>query len=444
MNTAGTRFLGLSLDDIIGKDETALFGTTAGFEGWETDRHVITSGQPLTLETHWLAQGEICALKTTKYPYTTQEGTIVGVIGISHQQEENGRSAQTPPHSNTINTTQSLLPKESGPVKPTTTQQQSSSAPAETHILEQNRSLIALQSAMSAVTSSLDLNHVLENFAWEMVYLLNADDCIIFNWDHKNQTITKMGSYQLQTHHPKDKTYTLDTFPLFKQVVIDRFAQQITIDQINTSFPEQNHLKMAGIRSLLILPMLLRGEVVGLVGIIKQHHTYTFSDQEITVAQMLANQAASSIVNAQLYQQLEETNHALQVSNDELDAFSRTVAHDLKGPLGIIIGFSSLITSQNDMLPEGETLDYLTMIKNNGEKMKTIIDELLLLARIRREDVAYKPIPMTACILEAKSRLLLMIEQHQAEIIVPFDLPTASGYAPWIEEVWVNYLSNGI
>ncbi|KAA3663708.1 MAG: ATP-binding protein [Chloroflexi bacterium] len=51
---------------------------------------------------------------------------------------------------------------------------------------------------------------------------------------------------------------------------------------------------------------------------------------------------------------------------------------------------------------------------------------------------------MTACRLEAKARLLLMIEQHQAEIIVPFDLPTASGYAPWIEEVWVNYLSNGI
>ncbi len=445
MNTAGTRFLGLPLDEIIGKDETALFGTTAGFEGWETDRQIITTGQPLTRETHWLIQGKTCFLETTKYPYTTQDGIIVGVIGISHQQEKDGRSNQETPLSNGKNTINSPIEQESTPIEQvTTSQQQSHSTSEETHILEQNRSLLALQSAMSAVTSSLDRSHVLETFAWEMVYLLKADDCIIFNWDHKNQALTKIGAYQLQNHHQIDKSFPLDTFPLFKQVVMDRFAQQIIIDQDNPSLPELNHLKKASIQSLLVLPMLLREQVVGLVGIIKHHQTYTFSDQEITVAQMLANQAASSIVNAQLYQKLEETNHALQVSNEELDAFSHTVAHDLKGPLGIIIGFSSLITSQYDMLSEAETLEYLTMVQNNGHKMKTIINELLLLARIRQEDVQCEPLHMTECIIEAKARLSLMIDQHQAEILIPSDLPTAYGYGPWIEEVWVNYLSNGI
>lgn len=442
MNTAGTRLLGLSLDEIIGEDEMALFGTTAGFEGWETDRQVMTSGQPLRLETHWLTQSSDFILETTKYPYTTQDGSIVGIIGISYRQEEveedenekDGRFTPETTQTNTISPTQTQI---APPAPPQT-------VPQETHILEQNRSLIALQAAMNAVTSSLDLNHVIETFVWEMVYLLNADNCIIFSWDNDEQTLSKIGAYHLQNPQQHDEAYSLHNFPLFKQVITDRFAQQTNINQVEPSLPELNHLKTAGIQSLLVLPMMVREQVTGLVGITKHHQPYTFSDQEITVAQMLTNQAASSIVNAQLYQKLEETNQALQVSNEELDAFSRTVAHDLKGPLGIIIGFASLITSQNDMLSEDETLEYLMMINNNGQKMRTIIDALLLLARIRREDVQCQPIQMTACILEAKARLSLMIEEHQAEILVPFDLPIACGYGPWIEEVWANYLSNGI
>jgi signal transduction histidine kinase len=37
-----------------------------------------------------------------------------------------------------------------------------------------------------------------------------------------------------------------------------------------------------------------------------------------------------------------------------------------------------------------------------------------------------------------------LIDEHQAEIILPESWPQAVGYSPWIEEVWANYLSNGI
>jgi len=51
---------------------------------------------------------------------------------------------------------------------------------------------------------------------------------------------------------------------------------------------------------------------------------------------------------------------------------------------------------------------------------------------------------MGAIVSEAQSRLAYMIEQYQAEIITPTDWPTAQGYASWVEEVWINYLSNAI
>ena len=51
---------------------------------------------------------------------------------------------------------------------------------------------------------------------------------------------------------------------------------------------------------------------------------------------------------------------------------------------------------------------------------------------------------MAAILAEVQQHLVDMIEDSRAEIILPAHWPTALGYAPWIEEVWVNYISNGL
>ena len=51
---------------------------------------------------------------------------------------------------------------------------------------------------------------------------------------------------------------------------------------------------------------------------------------------------------------------------------------------------------------------------------------------------------MAKVVTQGQERLALMIEDYQGEITLPEQWPTASGYAPWIEEVWVNYISNGL
>jgi signal transduction histidine kinase len=76
--------------------------------------------------------------------------------------------------------------------------------------------------------------------------------------------------------------------------------------------------------------------------------------------------------------------------------------------------------------------------------MASIIEELLLLAGVRRLEVEAKPLDMDDIVAEAQERLFDLINEHQAEIISPVAWPTALGYAPWIEEVWVNYLSNAV
>jgi two-component system sensor histidine kinase/response regulator len=54
------------------------------------------------------------------------------------------------------------------------------------------------------------------------------------------------------------------------------------------------------------------------------------------------------------------------------------------------------------------------------------------------------PLDIGCIVDEARQRLAHMIAESKAEIILPQDWPLASGYAPWVEEVWANYLSNAL
>jgi PAS domain S-box-containing protein len=126
----------------------------------------------------------------------------------------------------------------------------------------------------------------------------------------------------------------------------------------------------------------------------------------------------------------------------ELDAFGHTVAHDLKTPLAVMVGYADLVSEYYDALPAEQRQYYLRSIAWSGHKMSSIINELLLLACMRDEEV--QPLDTGQIVTDALERLAFMIEEQQAEIVKPDRWPVALGYGPWVEEVWVNYLSNAI
>lgn len=134
----------------------------------------------------------------------------------------------------------------------------------------------------------------------------------------------------------------------------------------------------------------------------------------------------------------------LQIRNEDLEAFSRSVAHDLKMPLSAVVGFASFLREHHAGMSEEEFLENIDIIVQSGNSMSKIINALLLLARVRKEEIEREPLDMGSIVAEAQRRLSMMIKEHQARIIASPTWPIASGYGPWIEEVWVNYLSNAI
>jgi PAS domain S-box-containing protein len=135
----------------------------------------------------------------------------------------------------------------------------------------------------------------------------------------------------------------------------------------------------------------------------------------------------------------------LEASNEELDAFAHTVAHDLKNPLGNLMGSAEILLESYAELSEDQRQLCLRSISRGSERMSNIINALLLLASVRKiEEIAVEPLDMAHIVAEACERLSTLVDEHQAEIVLPETWPEALGYAPWVEEVWVNYVSNAI
>jgi signal transduction histidine kinase len=134
----------------------------------------------------------------------------------------------------------------------------------------------------------------------------------------------------------------------------------------------------------------------------------------------------------------------LETRNEELDTFAQMVAHDLKNPLGVMTGIAEVLVTDYAGFPPESMKEHLESIRRNGRKAANIIEELLVLASVRQREVKAMPLDMGAIVAEAQQRLADMIAESKAEITTPATWPIALGYAPWIEEVWVNYLSNAI
>lgn len=129
----------------------------------------------------------------------------------------------------------------------------------------------------------------------------------------------------------------------------------------------------------------------------------------------------------------------------DLDAFAHTVAHDLKNPLNILTSYASLLETMADDIQPELLEEAIEAIARTSYRMADIIDALLLLASVRQgDDVPIAALDMAEIVANARERLAALTQAQQVQITVPNTWPVALGYAPWVEEIWENLISNAI
>jgi PAS domain S-box-containing protein len=178
---------------------------------------------------------------------------------------------------------------------------------AEERAVELNHKLFAVQYAGATIASSLDLQYVLRTVTQEIIELMEVDGCAIFEWDQMASTISMIAEVGFSGwKRSVDILYDLTNFSSAKRVLVEREAKQVTISQPASDLTKLPHLEMMPIKTLLMLPMECQGRVIGLIELIDIQVERTFTTAEIALAQLLANQTASALENARLYNQAKQ------------------------------------------------------------------------------------------------------------------------------------------
>ncbi len=171
---------------------------------------------------------------------------------------------------------------------------------------QRNAELLTLQYAAATVAASLDLPYILDTFTWEITNLLNASACVMAEWDRSADVISVIAVQGLTSRsHEEANSWPLAKMPLTRQVLLERRAHQISLNPAG-SWGEMPGLEIGQARRLLMLPMEFQDHVLGVVQIVDEQPDQVFTGETIALAQMLANQAASALQNAQLYAEVKQ------------------------------------------------------------------------------------------------------------------------------------------
>jgi PAS domain S-box-containing protein len=146
-------------------------------------------------------------------------------------------------------------------------------------------------------------------------------------------------------------------------------------------------------------------------------------------------------LNANLEQRVVERSAQLQAANEQLEAFSYSVSHDLRAPLRHILGFVELLQKESGpSLPE-KSSRHLTRILQSTKRMGDLIDDLLAFSRIGQSEVRKSEINLNELVRETVSDSQAETKERNIEWTIQ-PLPTVWADRALLRMVFVNLLSN--
>mgnify|MGYP006290934769 CR=1 FL=1 len=141
--------------------------------------------------------------------------------------------------------------------------------------------------------------------------------------------------------------------------------------------------------------------------------------------------------------ELKEERRKLQASNQELEAFTYSVSHDLRAPLRAINGFSKFLLDDYAERLDDEGKRFIDTIRRNASKMDQLISDLLNLSRVSRSEMRLSDVDMKSAAFEVFDDIAGVQEKKEFEFVVG-DLPHAKCDPTLIRQVWGNLIGNAL
>jgi signal transduction histidine kinase len=168
------------------------------------------------------------------------------------------------------------------------------------------------------------------------------------------------------------------------------------------------------------------------------------TDEEKTYARLASELAEARRQRAELERQMRESQAQLEAAGQGLEGFCHAIAHDLRAPLQIILGYANLLSTDfvEEMSPEVHT--HLQNIETYAQRMGDMITNLLAFTKLRGTAEEAMRVDVGPIIEAALHRSQHRLDSPPVAVSVAPDLPPVLGYDAWLEEVFVNLINNAL
>jgi len=244
----------------------------------------------------------------------------------------------------------------------------------------------------------------------------------------------------------------LDSYPTLRSVIQNKEAMMGTVEDMPSDPSEVDWLKKHGASSFMAVPLIERRETVGVVKLISQE-SRLFDEDEVRLAQGIANVVSSAMENARLYQSLDSRARALESAYRELqeadkakDEFIQNVSHELRTPLISVIGYGGLLQEGEFGSITEEQREALSIILQKSQKLADLVEDIVSVQALETQTYDRKPVNINEIINEALRRN----EQRAREAGVTFEprlpsnMPMVMADSKSIVEVMDKLIDNAI
>jgi len=213
-------------------------------------------------------------------------------------------------------------------------------------------------------------------------------------------------------------------------------------------------LRAQGFLSCLTVPLRVDQTLVGELNLASTEPA-SFDGEAQDVAYEVANQLAIALQQTRLRTQLQDyaalleqrvsdRTAQLEETNQELEAFTYSVSHDLRAPLRTIHGFASALLEDC-----GEQLDdlgrsYIASIMEDAAQMNGLISDLLSYSRLTSTQISLQPTKLAEVVEDALKQLTAQIQEKQAQIEVAMALPVVMAHRSTLVQAVINLIGNAI
>jgi signal transduction histidine kinase len=202
-------------------------------------------------------------------------------------------------------------------------------------------------------------------------------------------------------------------------------------------------IRMLGTRSSLIVPLVARGELLGVISLVSGLPERRYGPADLDLAEELARRAAMAIDNARLYQEAQD---AVRLR----DEFLAVASHELRTPMAsLMLALQAIIGPDAAGMPmDAETTGMLAQrALRQSERLNKLVEELLAVSRIATGGLPLEPVELELgeLVREVVGRFELELERSRCPVTIHAGAPVVGCWdRSRLDQVITNLLSNAI